>query len=216
MTLWQISPAYFKTDDLLIERTQLIAEQAKDTRQTEYNRRLKLIDTELALRGCTNFDGLVADNDLLKKIAIAETTAQQFAMLTKRYHNKAAGRIALPHNAVALWTQHKYAIMARSISLYKAIGKTVATNNDQQYFTTLAKTLTDALVERPTRGMLLNALQHMWGYIADVSTIKKCEVHKLKLNELLSEIQHCALKINQPYLLKQVALSELAIWLDDQ
>ncbi len=216
MTLWQISPAYFKTDDLLIERAQLKAEQPKDACQNEYCRRLKLINAELALRGCTNYDGLVANNDLLKKIAIAETTAQQFAILTKRYHNKSAGRIALPHNAVALWTQHKYAIMARSISLYKTIGKTVATNNDQQYFETLATTLTNGLVERPTRGMLLNALQHMWGYIADVSTIKKSEVDKLKLNELLSEIQHCALKVKQPYLLKQVALSELAIWLNDQ
>ncbi len=169
MTLWQISPAYFKTDDLLIERAQLKAEQPKDACQTEYSRRLKLIDAELALRGYTSFDDLMPDNDLLKAFAVPKTAAQQFAILTKAYHDKTEGRIALPHNAVALWTQHKYAIMARSINLYKTIGKTVATNNDQQYFETLATTLTDALVERPTRGMLLNTLQHMWGYIADVS-----------------------------------------------
>ncbi len=212
MTIWQVSPAYFSSADLTTEYQEL----KKCTDKNQFvKHRMRLIDAELKLR--TLFDAPDWQNDSakLQGIACPERIEQQYKTLKNAYQKQRFARIAPPKNAVALWTHHKYAIMARSIELYKSIGKQVAHNKSPQHFATLCQIINDELVKRPSNGAILNVLQHMWGYIANLSNIERADVETLSLSELLSEIQRCTIASNQPYLIKQVALSELAIWLDE-
>ncbi len=211
MTIWQVSPAYFSSTDLTTEYQEL----EKNTNENQFvKHRMQLIDAELKLR--TLFDAPDWQNSSAKLLGIncPERIEQQYKTLKGAYQKQCLARINLPQNAVALWTHHKYAIMARNIELYKNIGKQVAHNKSPQYFAELCQLISDELLKRPSSGAILNVLQHMWGYIANLSNIKKSDVAMLSLSELLSEIQKCTVASNQPYLIKQVALSELAIWLD--
>ncbi len=212
MTIWQVSPAYFCNADLTTEYQKL--EKCANANQL-VKHRLRLIDAELKLRRLFDTPNWQNSSAKLQDINCPESIGQQYKTLKDAYQKQALARIALPQNAVALWTHHKYAIMARSIELYKSVGKQVAHNKSPQYFAALCQTISDELLKRPTNGAILNVLQHMWGYIANLSDIKRSDVSALSLSELLSEIQRCTIASNQPYLIKQVALSELAIWLDD-
>ncbi len=211
MTIWQISPAYFSSADLTTEYQELM----KCTDKNQFvKHRLQLIDAELKLRALFNAHYWQNSSAKLQGVCCPDSIEQQYKTLKNAYQKKNFARIALPKNAVALWTHHKYAIMARSIELYKSIGKQVAHNKSPQYFATLCQTMSDELIKKPSNGAILNVLQHMWGYIAELSDINKSDVSALSLSELLSEIQKCTITSNQPYLIKQVALSELAIWLN--
>ncbi len=212
MTIWQISPAYFSSADLTIEYQEL--KKCADENQL-VKHRLQLIDAELKLRALFNAHYWQNSRAKLQGVACPEGIMQQYKTLNDAYQNQCLARTNLPQNAVALWTHHKYAIMVRSIALYKHIGKQVAHNKSPQYFAELYQLISDELLKRPSNGALLNVLQHMWGYIADLSEIKKSDVAMFSLSELLNEIQKCTVASNQPYLIKQVALSELAIWLKE-
>ncbi len=212
MTIWQISPAYFSSADLTTEYQQLKT-YANADRFVKH--RLHLIDAELKLRTLFNAHYWQNSSAQLQGITCPQDVMQQYKTLKDAYQNQSLARIALPQNAVTLWTHHKYAIMARSIDLYKRIGKQVAHNKSPQYFAELYQLISDELLKMPSNGAILNVLQHMWGYISSVSNIKKSDVALLNLSELLTEIQKCTISSAQPYLIKQIALSELAIWLEE-
>ncbi|PID79457.1 MAG: hypothetical protein CSB19_02305 [Clostridiales bacterium] len=211
MIKWTISPAYFSDADLLNEYDELKTTLQYSNWQS--NHRINAIVAELKLRGKSRITSqplMQTDNFT---ISSDMTASEQFTALNERYAGEKRGRLALPKRADVLWRQHKYAIMARSIALYKSVGKSVAANRDSELFNALCTTLTDELFKRPKTVAIYNVLQHMWGYISDFSTIKKADVNALGCRDLLSEIQSSALSSNQPYLSEQVALSELQIWL---
>jgi hypothetical protein len=140
---------------------------------------------------------------------------QQLQILAGKYLGKEQGRIPLPLTAQQLWSQHKYSVLARDVGLYQKLGPEVAAIAPKESFAALANLLSSQLRRRPTTGGLKNALQHMWGYVADGPTRQKGAVETWTLEDLLSEIQHRSLTVDQPYLLASTALSELKAWLPE-
>ncbi len=221
--IWTISPAYFSDDDLLREFCDLMKRKRnKDSEIDDFYAsnidflyyRLRTINSELRFRKIAL---LHEDNSVkLNSFDIDSSAAHpsiQFKMLAEKYGDKKEARISLPKNSQQLWSHHKYSIMARNITLYKSIGKKVSVNDGADAFDDISMLLSSELTKRPKEGMIRNALQHMWGYISDVSDIDNSIINKLSLLEMLHEIQHCVTKSNQEYLYSQTALSELEIWL---
>jgi len=138
---------------------------------------------------------------------------QQFQILKSKYRNKEQGRIPLPKNAQQLWSQHKYSTLARDVTLYKKLGRDVSGMKCDHEFSELAKMVTEVLRKSPSVGGLRNALQHMWGYVSNFTSIQKREVESWSLSRLLEEIQWHALANKEPYLTSSTALSELKAWI---
>ncbi|HKL83044.1 MAG TPA: DUF1722 domain-containing protein, partial [Desulfobacter sp.] len=124
-------------------------------------------------------------------------------------------RIPLPQNPQQIWRQHKYAVMARNVSLYKKIGADVARMSPRDDFSGLVRLLVETLRTPPSQGGLKNALQHMWGYVSDGYKASRAPLHAWSLTELLTQVQDLTFKHRQPYLMESVALSEFAVWIQD-
>jgi hypothetical protein len=136
--------------------------------------------------------------------------AVQLSILEQKYRTKHPGRIPLPQNAQQLWTHHKYSIMARDNELYKGIGPEVARRKEKGSFQGLALTLVEAFRINPSRGGLLNALHHMWGYVSSLGSEMSSPPEDAK--GLIAEIQKRSLQYNVGYLLESTALTDLAYW----
>jgi hypothetical protein len=137
----------------------------------------------------------------------------QIQLLREKYQDKEPGRIPLPQNAQQIWRQHKYAVMARSVPLYKKIGADVARMGPRDDFSHLARLLVETLRTPPSHGGLKNALQHMWGYVSDGYDGPLDAVSGWSLETLLDHIQSLTLSHRQPYLFESVGLSELDVWI---
>ncbi len=207
MNVLSISPAYLSDKDLLSEYNN--NDNLKAVQYT--SNKVKAIQAEVNLRKRYSQKEVFT----AEKLTIPHLTSpyEELIFLQKRYENGNGGRIPIPKNPMLLWQQHKYSVMARSIKWYKEIGRKVSVKRDTPYFKELTTTLTSILEEEPKDTSILNVLQHMWGYISDLSEIKKSRVHELSLHELLLEIQKCVISSSQKYLLHQIALSELGIWI---
>src|SRR5262249_5911799 len=96
--------------------------------------------------------------------------ADQIALLKAKYVRKLPERIPLPGNAQELWASHKYSVMAREPDLYRRIGRRVARMRAEVDVSALIDELVTVLRERPGFGRLVNALEHMWGHVADAAT----------------------------------------------
>jgi hypothetical protein len=140
--------------------------------------------------------------------------AGQLSILGQKYRMKHPGRIPLPQNSQQLWAHHKYSVMARDVELYKSIGPEVARQKGSDYFQGLALTLVGILRVNPSRTGLLNALQHMWGYVSSLGSETNSQPGDPK--GLIAEIQKRSLRYNVSYLLESTALSDLAYWADRQ
>ena len=136
-----------------------------------------------------------------------DSPEDQFLLLKEKYQNKPQGRIPLPSNISAVWACHKYSVMARDPELYKTLGPKVA--KKEIPFPGLCRTLVEELRKPPPQGRLVNALDHMWGYVSDISSTGREE---LSPAALLKEIQHKAKASNITYLLHSTALGELGLW----
>jgi hypothetical protein len=123
---------------------------------------------------------------------------------------KHPGRIPLPQNAQQLWAHHKYSVMARDTELYNSIGPEAARRKGRDYFEGLALTLVGALRAIPSQGGLLNALQHMWGYVSSLGSETNSPPGDPK--GLIAEIQRSTLLNHVHYLLESTALTDLAYW----
>jgi hypothetical protein len=66
----------------------------------------------------------------------------------------------------------------------------------------------------PSQGMLLNALQHMWGYVSSLGS--ETNPGPGDSVELIKEIQRRSLLYNVHYLLESTALTDLAYWAHKQ
>jgi hypothetical protein len=136
--------------------------------------------------------------------------AEQFSILERKYRMKHPGRITLPMNAQQLWAHHKYSVMARDARLYIGIGPEVARRKGRDYFQGLALSLVGSLRIDPGPGCLLNALQHMWGYVSSPGNETNSPPGDVK--GLIAEIQRRSLLYHVNYLLESTALTDLAFW----
>jgi len=140
--------------------------------------------------------------------------AGQLSILEQKYRMKNPGRIPLPQNSQQLWAHHKYSVMARDPELYKSIGPEASRRKGRGYFEGLARTLVETMRVNPSQGMLLNALQHMWGYVSSLGS--ETNPGPGDSVELIKEIQRRSLLYNVHYLLESTALTDLAYWAHKQ
>ena len=138
--------------------------------------------------------------------------AEQLAILREKYATRESGRILLPRSIQELWAQHKYSVMARDPEKYHDIGRTLADRCTRTSFEELAADLVAFLRMAPSRGRLLNALQHMWGYVAHLAQKNTCNQTAVSPSVLINEIQRLVCTHRVSYLFTSTALSDLAIW----
>jgi hypothetical protein len=180
------------------------------------NKRHQLLSAEMRLRGYNDKSPVhTRKNKGRWPDTFIDEPYVQIRLLREKYRDKEPGRIPLPQNAQQIWRQHKYAVMARNVSLYKKIGADVARMSPRDDFSGLARLLVETLRTPPSQGGLKNALQHMWGYVSDGYKASRAPLHAWPLTDLLARIQDLTFKHSQPYLMESVALSELAVWIKD-
>jgi hypothetical protein len=225
--IWDISPGYLNRQSLLGEHRELhalasILAQGKKgySRHPETLRwvehtwalacRHRLLACEMALRGYREqspLPPLALSSEDWPKVFL-DQPAEQLALLGTKYRGREQGRIPLPRSIQQLWSQHKYSVLARSPQLYTAIGRTVA--HGQVDCATLALQLTQILRQAPSPGRLRNAIQHLWGHVADLQAKVDCATWTVE--QLLQEIQTRVIQHGEPYLLASTALGECMAW----
>lgn len=239
MRIWDINPGYLNRQSLLGEHRELhgivsiihnnkkgYSRHPETIRWIGYGwalrQRHRLLAAEMHLRGYSDKSPVStrSGKDKWPEQYIDEPY-RQFKILKQKYQNKEKGRIPLPRNAQQLWSQHKYSVLARDVSLYKKLGRDIAKYKPRDDYSDLAAQLTGILRIPPSIGGIRNAIQHMWGYVSQVNSdsSETIKVHQTKLiypghiNNLLQEIQNRAIASNNRYLLGSTALSELQVWL---
>ena len=233
MRIWDLHPGYLNRQSLLGEHRELhgmvsiIVNGKKGySRHPEtlrwmdcgwaLNKRHQLLSAEMRLRGYNDKSPVhTRKNKGRWPDTFIDEPYVQIRLLREKYRDKEPGRIPLPQNAQQIWRQHKYAVMARNVSLYKKIGADVARMSPRDDFSGLARLLVETLRTPPSQGGLKNALQHMWGYVSDGYKASRAPLHAWPLTDLLARIQDLTFKHSQPYLMESVALSELAVWIKD-
>lgn len=231
MRIWDIHPGYLNRQSLLGEHRELhgivsiivngkkgYSKHPETLRWLQYNWALKmrhqLLVAEMSLRNFQHKSPVTTlKNPSQWPPTYIDAPAQQFQILDKKYQEKERGRIPLPQNAQQLWRQHKYSLMARDVTLYEEIGRKVAEMSPRQDFSSLCLLLTEQLRTPPTEGGIRNALQHMWGYVADDFPVSKKNMENWSLPKLFATTQKAALTKQQTYLLHSTALSELGAWM---
>lgn len=226
MRIWDIAPGFLNAQSLLGEHRELhgihsIINNGKSgySRHPETLRwishlsalviRHELLVVEMKLRGFNHYSPLDSDVSSWEWPSIfIDQPAAQYRLLRDKYIGKKQGRIPLPRNIQELWAYHKYSVMARAPAIYKKIGQLVAAG--EVSLDDLSEKLVLLLRTSPSRGCLVNAVSHMWGYVSDYSQFNPRE---LTSSGLLQEIQEKSKKYNVSYLLCSTALSELMFWL---
>src|SRR5690606_18357046 len=128
---------------------------------------------------------------------------------------KPSGRIPLPVNAHELWAHHKYSVLARDPQEYRRIGRAVANMGGNADFSSLAAELVDILRLVPATGRVVNALDHMWGYVASYASEEERRLSRRSPAQLLEAIAALVNRIQEPYLVRSTALSELAVFMSE-
>jgi hypothetical protein len=233
MRIWDINPGYLNRQSLLGEHRELhgivsiivkgkkgYSKHPETLRWVGYGWALRirhqLLSAEMSLRSFMDKSPvLTRTNNGVWPDEYIDEPAQQFKILETKYQNKEHGRIPLPKNAQQVWRQHKYSVLARDVNLYKKIGREVSTMSPSHDFSLLSKLLIKQLKTSPSAGGIRNALQHMWGYVSDSSSISKRDIERWSLNKLLAKIQRDVLVSEEPYLMASTALSELKVWINN-
>jgi hypothetical protein len=230
--IWDVSPGYLNRQSLLGEHRELhgvlailVQKKVGYSRHPETLRwtrclsgvahRHALLTAEMRLRGYTDRTPVVYPRGALRwPLTFVTPPAAQFSLLASKYRGKPPGRIRLPRTVQELWAQHKYSVMARDPLLYLTIGRRVARLRTPAAIESLAEELVQVLRQRPDRGRLQNALEHMWGHVADaVSSEDAREAHRSP-SGLLLKTSELAWRQREPYLLASTALAELAVFVD--
>jgi hypothetical protein len=229
MRIWDINPGYLNRQSLLGEHRELhaivsiivnnkrgYAHHPETLRWASHGwaitMRHRLLAAEMALRGYTDRSPV----DLPGAIGIwpssyVDIPGDQFDILETKYQDKEQGRIPLPTTSQQLLHQHKYSVLARDVTTYQILGKTISELRDKQQFYESALRLTQLLQQRPTVGGIRNALQHMWGYVSKHNPVDGRTIESWTPIQLLEEIQKRSM--TSSYILASTALSELQVWI---
>lgn len=229
MRIWDVHPGYLDRQRLLAEHRELhgvasvlARHPPSAARHPEAKRwrgfgwalrqRHRLLAAEMALRGYRDRTPVrMRSQPGCWPSAFIDPPAAQFALLSAKYAKTEAaqGRIPLPRNAQELWAQHKYSVMARDQAAYRELGRRVAGLGGAEDFGALARELVAWLRRSPRQGDLVNAVQHMWGYVDAPATPFDAAAPR----KALKVIQRAAMsEAEQTYLRRQTALSDLAAW----
>jgi hypothetical protein len=230
MRIWDLAAGYLNRGSLLGEHRELHGIHSILTNRKEgYARHPETLRWAMAVSGLTvRHQQLVAEMRLrgyTDRTPISSSTsradwpssfvtlpADQIVLLRQKYVGKEKGRISLPRSAQELWAQHKYSVMARSPRTYRALGRAVARMRNNSSYSTLLEELTWILRDAPSQGRLLNAVEHMWGYVRDHATAEDLDDARTSDARLLARTQHLAVRRRQRFLLSSTALSELAVF----
>ena len=232
MRIWDISPGYLNRQSLLGEHRELHAilsilalgkkgyfRHPETLRWTGCGPALawrhRQLACEMTLRGWREQSPplpLPPGGEAWPAVYIDEPAAQ-FALLRAKYVEREQGRIPLPRNAQQLWSQHKYSVLARDVRLYQQIGRELA--GGQADFAELARLLTEQLRQPPSQGGLRNALQHLWGHVAELPPAPEENPADWPLRRLLEETRCRAMLHREPYLTASTALGELMQWTEE-
>ena len=233
MRIWDLHPGYLNRRSLLGEHQELhgmvsiivngkkgYSQHPETLRWMDFgwalNKRHQLLSAEMTLRGYNDTSPVhTRKNKGRWPYTFIDEPYVQIQLLREKYRDKEPGRISLPQNAQQIWRQHKYAVMARNVPLYKKIGADVARMSPRDDFSGLARLLVETLRTPPSQGGLKNALQHMWGYVSGRYEESRESLQTWPLTHLLARIQDLTFKYRQPYLMESVALSEFAVWIKD-
>jgi hypothetical protein len=230
MRIWDINPGYLNRQSLLGEHRELhgiyvilkehkkgYSNHPETVRWKGYGWALRqrhaIIREEMTLR-CYKDQSPVRSysNETVWPGEYIDLPEDQFKILESKYKDKEPGRIPLPKSTQELWAQHKYSVMARDPATYKAIGKRVSKLRQRKGFSDLSLELTDILRQPVQPNRLRNALEHMWGYVADYSLVKGEILSNLNSIDLLAEICAMTMQYKVPYLISSTAISELGAW----
>jgi pyrimidine dimer DNA glycosylase/uncharacterized protein DUF1722 len=228
--IWDISPGYLNRQSLLGEHRELhglhsILVHAKKgySRHPEtlrwidsisgLIRRHAILAAEMHLRGYHDRTPLSDDGTHVRwPREFVTAPAAQFALLRSKYRGTARGRIPLPRSAQELWAHHKYSVLARDPAAYRALGRRVARLKRGADYPDLATDLVDLLRHDPPARRVLNALEHMWGYVSDRATADEVRNAHESASGLLRTTCQIAIRVRQPFLLTSTALADLALF----
>ena len=230
MRVWDIHPGYLNRQSLLGEHRELhglvsilvngktgYSRHPETLRWVGYGWALKQrhqeLVCEMSLRGYQDRSPVkTRSNPGMWPDEFIDPPHIQFKLLKEKYRSREKGRIPIPRTTQELWSHHKYSVLARDPKKYKDIGRLISSK--QINMETLSTTLINLLRTPPNEGGIRNALQHMWGHVSDVDNKNKTgNIESWSLKKLLMLTQENAIKVNEPYLIKSTALSELMIWL---
>jgi len=232
MRVWDVAAGYLSRQSLLGEHRELhglysilIHDKVGYSRHPEtirwvgcanaLVRRHDLLAAEMRLRGYHDRTPLASDARRRTRWPASFVTSpiDQFLLLDSKYAAGTVGRIRLPRTTQDLWAQHKYSVMARDPDCYRDLGRRAARLKGRAGFPELSRDLVAILRQRPPRGPLANAVEHMWGYVArDAARAERHEAHR-SLEALLDVTAALAMRRAEPYLVASTALSELSIYL---
>ena len=228
MCIWDINPGYLNNRSLLGEHVEIHkifsminknkVEQYKIKKWKKYRwalmKRHDIIVSEMKIRGFNHYSPIFSDINIFKwPKEYLVSPRKQFDILKEKYKMKDRGRIPIPISAQNLWAHHKYSIMARDYNEYKRIGRylsNVRPNNDSKRFYI---ELIELMRNVPRSKGILNAIEHMWGYISDEEVNKKIKIDSLDLSIILDEIKKIAYRKNEKYIIESTALSDLYVWI---
>jgi uncharacterized protein YbgA (DUF1722 family) len=228
MRVWDINPGYLNRQSLLGEHREIHAvvsvltnEKQGYARHPETRRwrqalwalkiRHDLVVSEMALRGYHHRSPVRTSGAQAWPEAFIDTPGRQFTLLRTKYRHRALGRIPLPRTLQQLWAQHKYSVLARDPAYYRRIGTWVAAQNRGTSLEELARELVEILRVPPAEGRLVNALQHMWGYVSAFARLTATDLQRPVA--VLTAIRALAITHQIRYLLESTALSELRVWM---
>lgn len=230
MRIWDIDPGYLNRQSLLGEHRELhgmvnvivhgkkgYASHPETLRWAPYgwalSKRHALLAAEMTLRGYHDRTPVeLSEREGEWPETFIDAPAEQFSILAGKYVGKAGGRIPFPQSSHELWAQHKYSVMAREYTAYRAFGRRVAGLRGREGFDPLAAELVAWLRRAPEPKALKNALEHMWGYIGEESEVEGSDFIRLGPARQLEAIREAALKGEALYLLHSTALGELGAW----
>jgi hypothetical protein len=230
MRIWDVHPGYLNRQSLLGEHRELhglvsilvnkkngYSQHPETLRWVGYGWALKHRHRELVcemnIRGYIDSSPVKtrSNKGVFPSIYIDEPHVQ-FQLLKEKYKSKEKGRIPLPNNNQELWSHYKYSVLARDQKMYKEIGRRVSSHKVS--FEQLANELIKILRIQPSEGGIRNSLQHMWGYVSEVGNKNKNgDIESWSSKKLLTHTQENVKEINEPYLNRSTALSELMVWL---
>jgi hypothetical protein len=229
MRVWDLNPGYLNRQSLLGEHREIHAvfsiienEKRGYARHPETLRwmgrlpalahRHDLVVSEMQLRGYQHHSPVTQTQELTWPERYVDPPGDQFALLQAKYVDREPGRIPLPRNAQQLWAHHKYSVLARDPEAYRRLGRMLAQPNSGPSLEVLAAELVAYLRERPPAGRLLNALQHLWGYVSDLVGEGQRGVPDGPA-ALISAVRDLSVKHQVVYLLESTALSDLHTWI---
>jgi hypothetical protein len=227
--VWDLNPGYLNRQSLLGEHREIhavfsIIENHKRgyARHPETLRwverlpalahRHHLVVSEMQLRGYQHHSPVTQSQEPVWPETYVDPPGAQFAILETKYRDREPGRIPLPRNPQQLWAQHKYSVLARDPEAYRRLGRTLARPDSELSIEGLAAELVGYLRERPPEGRLMNALQHLWGYVSDMRDEAEGDVPDSPPG-LIGAVRRLSVQHQIGYLLESTALSDLHTWL---